>query len=160
MTNSFEQLYLEERKKARMFMTASAILAVISLGLAVYAYHLNNQPQPSSPAAVGGPHGGPAMSGPHGGAGERMLFPDDSVFDYLHPDGSVNTDAITARLNSLHGPPEMIGTMLQARSQQIYEAQESGQITERQAQELMEAWIEIAQSLGLVPSGMRMRSPQ
>ncbi|MBE0448639.1 MAG: hypothetical protein IBX64_11175 [Actinobacteria bacterium] len=143
--NTFESLYLKERKRAQIFMTLSIVLAILLAGSIIY--HLNSKIQ-SSPNTQGSALGevpnsgqGPVMMGrPGGGSGGKVIIPQDQVTDYLNPDGSVNTDKISSRLNSLQGPPQMIETMLQARAKQIDEAEARGEITSQQAEELKKAW--------------------
>jgi hypothetical protein len=169
---TFEELYVQERKKAQVFGAATVVLAFLLAGSVLVG--LGKQPAPpmaTGPGAGGfdgrmggqgmgeGGYGGqtgqgaPIIRGPgSGGSGGKVLMPGDQITDYLSADGTVNSNKIKDNLNSKYGPPEMMETGLRARARQIDEAEAGGQITPQQADELRRAWIDEAEAGGKITS--------
>jgi hypothetical protein len=146
--NAFEQLYLKERKKARIFTLTSAALAILLIGSVLMS--MNRQPATSTggPSGEGGmrfqggegPPGGGGMRfrGPGGGGGQGGIQMRGQITDFLNEDGTVNKGRVSELLGRV--PPEYKGQLVERFGQQIGDAQGSGEITGSQADELRKAF--------------------
>lgn len=121
--------YLNERKKARIFMGSTAVLAVLLAGSLVFAVGQSDPSPVAEPGFSSGQLG--SGGGPGGGSG-------DFVQRFLNPDGSVNE----AQVAEFKQRMEQFGG--DSRSEErivggIQAAVDSGQITQESADELLAA---------------------
>ena len=121
--------YLKERKKTRVFMGSTVVLALLLVGSLVFAV---GQPDPSPVAEPGIKSGESGFGGgPGGGSG-------DIVQRFLNPDGSVNEAQVAEfkqRMEQFGGDSQFEDRFVAG----IQAAVDSGQITQDSADELMAA---------------------
>ena len=121
--------YLNERKKTRIFMASTGVLAVLLVGSLIFAVGQ------SDPSPVAEPGTSSGQLGPGGGTGGGS---GDFVQRFLNPDGSVNEAQVAEfkeRMEQFGGD----GQFEQRFVDGIQEAVDSGQITQESADELSAA---------------------
>jgi hypothetical protein len=136
--HSFEQLYIKERKKGRIFMATTGVAIVLSLGS--FAYASNKKAEAPEQTSFGsGPtsqfNGDMPQGGGPGGGGPNMQM---DVTQFLNDDGSVDTAQVNDMLERV--PDDFRENMLDRIATQIDEAQQDGDITADQATALKSAF--------------------
>lgn len=138
--------YLNERKKSRLFMVTTAVAVLLLIGSLFYAVGQNNTTQVADPGSgsAGLEEGhGSGFGGPGGGGG--LGQPDLLMERFFNEDGSVNEEGVAP----FKERAEQFGTEGQFADRLLTSVSElvaSGEITQEQAEELLEA-------LGLPSSG-------
>lgn len=120
----WRQKYNEQRKKSRLLTVATAVLAVVAVGLGIWGFTQSSDTNPTAfPGAPGQMGGyGPPSGGQMPDFGSQ-LFNDD---------GSVNTEALQQMLDR---DPNGGGNI----DQFLTFAQQSGQLTDAQVEKLKAA---------------------
>lgn len=116
--NTFEGLYLKERKKATIFMTSAIILAVLAAGLLVYVL--------SAPQGMRGQSDGMV----------RMRMGLD-IKSFFNEDGSVDSAKVSEMTDRV--PEGNKDRMLESMGSTIDSAVQDGEITSAQSTELKKA---------------------
>lgn len=132
--NSFEELFLKERKKTKNMTLIASACALLFAGTLIWHFQ---SPRPSAPANASqigsgnfrGTNGGP----PGGGA-----FLGGDVKSFFKDDGSVDTERIDEILNN--APAEFKDRLKDRMKTQINEALIKSEITSDQAQKLKTAF--------------------
>lgn len=138
--STFEELYLQQRKKSQMLLVAVIVLAVLAAGSLAWGFSKDGSGNQSGMPGNSQGQGFNGQSGPGGmgGPGGRMGM---DIKSFFNDDGSVNTDQIeqmTSRMPSGGGRGGFdITDMIK---QQADQAVEDGDITQGQADALIKAF--------------------
>ncbi len=140
--NEFEMLYLKERKKSSILLIVAIVLAVATAGSVLWA--VNKEPASSSQFPSGTP--GQDFNGqggfPGGGQGGPGFGLD--VTSFFKDDGSVDTDKVDETTSRFPGGGDSRFTDLM--QQRVDQAVEDGDITQDQADKLMDAFSTATES--------------
>ena len=131
---SFEKLYLKERKKNHLFVVVAAVLSIFLVGLVIFnlqTQKLSTEQVPNQAQDFPGSFG----QNPGGFQGQRGLQEIDRFFN---EDGTVDTDQVDQLKENL--PSGIEGRFLPRVSSQIDSAVDGNDITFEQGEELKEAF--------------------
>lgn len=132
--NSFEELFLKERKKTKNLTLAASVCALLFVSTLIWHFQ---SPRPSTPTNIPqigsgnfrGQDGGP----PGGGA-----FLGGDIKSFIKDDGSVDIERVSEILDN--APDEFQDRIVSRMEQQINQALSDGEITSDQAQKLKTAF--------------------
>ncbi len=141
----FEQRYLQERKKTRNLAILTIVLAVLLVGVSGYSYAALKKAATQRPRFAQAGFN-PAQGNPSGPGGLRGL----SMKNFINSDGSVNTDKVKQLINN--APPQFKDRLLGRVGSQITAAQQSGEITQSQADALRQAFGVTSSSVTTSPN--------
>lgn len=133
--NEFEDLYLKERKKSSMLTIAVVVLSIVTVWTLAWSLGSSSDTAQTPAAGQFGEGGGP------GGGGQGMM---QDISSFFADDGSVDTDQIeemTSRFPS-GADSDMSSRIVDMMQQQADTAVEDGDITQEQADALMEAFTD------------------
>lgn len=132
--NSFEELFLKERKKTKNLTLIASACAVLFVGTLIWHFQ---SPRPSGP--VNTPQiGSGNFRGSNGGPPGGGAFLGGDVKSFFKDDGSIDTERIDQILDS--APAEFKDRLKDRMKTQITEALSNGEITSDQAQKLKTAF--------------------
>jgi len=120
---SLEELYIKERKKSQIFMSATAVLAILLVGSVLY-FQTNDST--TQVATVGSPE---YVEGSRQGGGFV-------VADYFYANGDLNKTALNERLSFM--PQERRDQFASRMLDSVERAVDDGEITRYQAAELID----------------------
>ena len=143
--DTFEVLYLQQRKKSQLLLIAVIVLSVATAGSLAWGVSKSNSPQPMPNGTPGqrfdSRQGGPGDMRRPGGGMRGMM----NVKQFLKDDGSVDTDAVKSFVGRM--PSGRGGSLnssgfnfLDRFKGTIEQAAEDGDITKEQASALMQAF--------------------
>lgn len=127
--NTFEDLYIEQKKRNSVLMTLVVVLAITTIGGLGWGFSKSNTDLQGPPSGFQGPGG----QGFPGGSMGQMNF--DRFFK---DDGSVDTEAVQDMVDRL--PSGAGSDFIDRFSEGINQAAEDGDITQAQADELINAF--------------------
>jgi hypothetical protein len=132
--NSFEELFLKERRKTKNLTLIASACAVLFIGTLIWHFQ---SPRPSAPANA--PQiGSQNFRGTNGGPPSGGAFLGGDVKSFFKSDGSVDTERVNQILNN--APAEFKDRLKDRMKTQINEALSRSEITSDQAQKLRAAF--------------------
>lgn len=136
--NTFEELYLQQKKKSSLLMIAVAVLAITTVGSAAWGFSKSStSTQAPDGVATRGFNGQGGMG--MGGPGMQM-----DITQFFNSDGSVNEDQVKTMVSRL--PSGASSQFLSRFEEQIDQAVTDGKITQTQADALKKAFESAAGS--------------
>lgn len=134
-TPSFEQLYVQERKKTRVIAWVGGIMA-LAIIIAVVLFMQKGGGVALAPVTTGSTTPQTLGNGSSSGGGIKVA--DNAIQGFLNADGSVNKSKIDQILGQV--PPAYKDQMLERFEGMIDQATTTGEITSTQASELRKAF--------------------
>ena len=135
--STFEELYLEQRKKSSMLLIAVVVLAIATAGSLAWGFSKNGG---STSSGMPGNFQGQGFNGEGGpsGAGGRMGM---NVKQFFKDDGSVDTDEVKSFVSRMPSGNSNSGfNFLDRFKENISQSVEDGDITQSQADALTKAF--------------------
>ena len=139
--STFEELYLEQRKKSSMLVVAVVVLAITTVGSLAWGFS-NNGSGASNQTANTGQFPGGDFNGQNGPGGMRGGMNMD-VKQFFNDDGSVKTsevESFLSRMPSGGNSSNSSFNFLDRFKEMINQAADNGEITQDQAQALIQAF--------------------
>jgi hypothetical protein len=137
-TPSFEQLYLQERKKTMVIAWVAGITAVVLLIVVVLFIQKGSGVKLAPSATNSTSNTTPQTPGSGSSSGGGIKVADNVLQGFLNADGSVNQGKIDQILGQV--PPDYKDQMLDRFDGMIGQATTKGEITSTQASELRQAF--------------------
>jgi len=139
--STFEELYLQQRKKSSMLLIAVIVLAISTAGSLAWGFSKGSGSQPNTPGNFQGQGFNGGQGGPGGFAGPGRGL---DVKQFFNDDGSVNNDEVKSFLDRIpSGGPSGSSSnfnFLDRFKETINQAATDGDITQDQADALIQAF--------------------
>lgn len=131
-SSTFEELYLQQRKKSSVLLIAAVVLALSTVGSLAWGFSKDSDSSNTADGQTSFQNGNGFQG--RGGLGGQMGF---KVEQFFNDDGSINNDEVSSFMERT--PSGMADNFLDRFVERINQAADDGDITKDQAEALINA---------------------